>query len=63
MHKQNYVQSLRAENELLLKAMRKIADGDPTVDSPEADAQLSATIARATMMAINEIRARKGGAA
>lgn len=56
-HTSARIETLKAENALMLKAMHKIADGDPTVDSPEADAQLSAAIARATVMAVAEIRA------
>ena len=41
--------ALRAEVERLLKALAKIANGDPTVDIPETEAQLSAAIANAAM--------------
>jgi len=36
----------------LTEALRKIADGNPTCDNPEADAQNSASIASATLAAV-----------
>lgn len=37
------------ENERMREALEKIAHGNPTVDCPEADAQLSAAIARTAL--------------
>jgi hypothetical protein len=42
-------EELRAEVARLREALRKIAKGNPTCDSPEADAAYGASIARAAL--------------
>jgi len=51
-----YIRADAPELLALVGALRKIADGNPTCDSPEADAQYGAAIARAALSAYEALK-------